>query len=341
MRSFRVVAATIAAVMVAAVAGAQQSQTTYHVTRTFKLGGQGRWDYIHAEAAAHRLYISRSDHVQVLDTRTGKVIGEIPGTAGVHGIAIAPKLHRGFTSNGGSGTVTIFDTRSLKVIGTVKVDQGPDCIIFDPATNRVFTFNGRAETATAIDAATGTVAGSIPLGGRPEYAIADGRGMVYDNLEDKSEIVAIDAQKLTIAHTWPIAPGQEASGIAMDRQNRRLFAVCRNKMMVVMDADTGAVLATPAIGSGPDAAGFDPGAELAFSSNGGSGTLTLIHEDSNSAFSVVADVPTAPGARTMALDTKTHHVFLATARFQPASAGEPPWRRQMVPNSFEIIEVSP
>jgi DNA-binding beta-propeller fold protein YncE len=308
--------------------------------KTMKAGGEGGWDYLNVDSQARRLYISRGDHVDVMDADTGSKVGEIANTPGVHGIALAPKLGRGFTSNGREGTVTIFDLKSLKELGRVKVGDGPDCILYDPATQRVFTMNGRSQDSTAVDAATGQVAGTIALGGRPEFGVADGKGEVFVNLEDKSELLALDAQKLSVLHTWPLAPGEGPSGLAIDPAHRRLFSVCGNQKMMILDADDGHVVASPEIGNGPDACGFDPKRQLAFSSNGRDGTLTVIREESPDQFSVVANVPTKTGARTMALDAKTGHVFLVTAEFAPPPAGtDAPRRRAMVPGTFTILEV--
>ncbi len=316
-----------------------QETPKYHEIKKISVGGDGGWDYLTCDSEAHRLYIARSNRVMVVDVEKGEVVGEIPNTPGVHGIALAPRLHRGFSSNGGENTVTVFDTQTLKEVDRIKVGTRPDAIIFDRASNRVFTFNGGSDDSTAIDAASGKVVGTIPLGGRPEFAVSDGRGQVFANIEDKSEIVDIDSQALTVKNHWPLAPGEGPSGLSMDRRNHRLFSACDNKMMVVMDADTGKVVATPAIGEGPDASAFDPRAGLAFSSNGQDGTLTVVHEDAPDKFSVVATVPTQRGARTMAVDPTTHTVYLVTARFGPPPPGQAGQRRRptIEPNSFVIL----
>jgi DNA-binding beta-propeller fold protein YncE len=329
------------ACLLALPAGVGLSDSGYHVTKKLKVGGEGFWDYLNVDSDARRLYISRGTHVMVLDADTLEPVGDIPDTQGVHGIALAPEVGRGFTSNGRANSVTIFDLKTLKVLGEVKTGQNPDAIVYDRASRRVFTFNGRSGDSTAIDAAGGTVAGTIVLGGRPEFAVADGKGRVYANLEDKSMVVAIDSQKLTVDSRWPLAPGEEPSGMAMDRDHRRLFSGCHNKMMVVMDADSGKVVATPAIGEGVDANAFDPGTGLAFSSNG-DGTLTVVHEDSPDKYTVLDNVPTQRGARTMALDLKTHNVYLVTAEFGPRpepTADQPRPRPPMVPGSFTVLVV--
>src|SRR5579862_4547350 len=289
-----------------ALAGAYSARKapSYHVLRKIAVGGDGFWDYLAADGPSHRLYISHGTHVVVVDTATDKVIGDIPNTQGVHGIAIAPKLNRGFTSNGRDNSVTVFDLKTLKEIQRVRVGQNPDCILFDRATNRVFTFNGRSSDVSAIDAATGAVVGTIALGGRPEYGVSDGKGGVYCNIEDKSEIASIDPKALKVKKYWSLAPGEGPSGLAIDAKNRRLFSVCDNNMMVVTDSDTGKVIASPPIGKGPDAAAFDPALGLAFSSNGEDGNLTVVREINPNTFQVAETVPTQAGARTMALDTR-------------------------------------
>jgi len=320
---------------------APAAPATYHLLQTFKPGGDGGWDYLTVDSQARRFYISRGTHMQVLDADSGKLIGDIPNTSGVHGIALAPKLGRGFTSNGRDNSVTIIDLKTLKAVGTVTVGNRPDTIIYDPATMRVFTFNGGSNDMTAIDAMTGKVVRTVPLGGRPEFAVADGAGMIYDNIEDKGEIVAIDSRTLTVKARWPLAPLESPSGLAMDTKHRRLFAVCDGGKMAVVNADTGKVVATPSIGNGPDAAGFDPQGQLAFSSNGQDGTLTVLHEDTPDTYTAVQTVPTQAGARTMALDTKTHRIFLVSATPVPAAPGTQPWRRSYVPGSFVVLVYGP
>ena len=294
----------------------------YHLIKTVLVPGEGGWDYLIVDADARRLYLSHSTHVVVFDADSYAIVGDIPDTQGVHGIALAPDLGRGFVSNGRANTVTIFDLKTLKTIGTVKTGTNPDAIIYDGVIKRVFAFNGRSKDATVINAADGTVAGTIALGGKPEFAVADGKGTVYINIEDTSELVHLDAQKMTVLHRWPVAPCKEASGLAMDLKNRRLFAGCDNKMMAVVDADSGKVIATPAIGDGVDANAFDPATGYAFSSNGEAGTLTVVKVESPDKYSVVENAPTKESARTMALDLKTHNIFLPAADMIPPAKGE-------------------
>jgi hypothetical protein len=314
----------------------------YKVVKTYQVGGDGGWDYLTADAAARRLYISRATHVIVLDLDSGKTVGDIADTPGVHGIALAPDLGRGFVSNGREGTVSIFDLKTLATASKVKVGDNPDAILYDPATRRVFTFNGRSQDSTAIDAEKGTVLGTIKLGGKPEFAVSDGKGGVWVNIEDKSELVSIDPNKLEVRSKWPLAPCTEPSGLSMDKKNRLLFVGCDNKMMAVVNADTGKVLATPAIGEGVDATAFDDETGLAFASCG-EGVLTLVKEDSPGKFSVAENVPTQAGARTMALDSKTHNVFVVTAKFGPppaATADNPHPRRTILPDTFVVLVLS-
>ena len=322
--------------------GLNAGSSGYHVSKKTVLGGEGGWDYLTVDSKARRVYISRSTHVMVVDADSYAVVGDIPNTNGVHGIAIASDLGKGFTSNGRDGTVTIFDLKTLKVLGTATAGKNPDAIIYDPASKRVFAFNGSSKDATAIDASTGEVAGAIPLGGKPEFGAADEKGHVFVNIEDKSEIVQLDSKKLAVENRWSIAPGEEPSGLAIDRVHRRLFAVCGNKLMVVLNADSGKVVTTLPIGAGTDAAGFDPDTGFAFSSNG-EGTLTVVHEDTPDKFSVVDTVPTQARARTMALDLKTHQVFTVTAEFGPAPAPTAQQQRPrppMLPGTFTLIALT-
>lgn len=314
------------------------------------LGGEGAWDYLSVDPDARRIYISRSSHVMVVDADTYKIVGDIPNTSGVHGIAIAPKLGKGFISDGRANAVTIFDLKTLQTLATVPLGAGigPDCIIYEPKTQRVFTFNGRSSDSTAIDAVTGKVLGMIPLGGRPEFAAVDGAGMVYDNLESTSEVVAIDANTLTLKTRWPLAPSESPSGLAIDTKTNHLFSTCDDGKMAISNTVTGKVVEAAPIGNGPDAAAFDPGAGYAFSSNGQDGTLTVLAPTNlhlmlrgapvAERYVSAQTVPTQAGARTMALDTKTHRVFLVTATPDAANPGEGR-RRNYVPGSFTLLVV--
>jgi YVTN family beta-propeller protein len=283
----------------------------YSIIQKIPIPGTGSWDYLTVDEAARRLYVSHGTQVEVLDIDSLTLVGSIPNTAGVHGIAIAPELGRGFTSNGQASTVTIFDLKTLKPIADVATGKKPDAIIYDPATSRVFAFNGGNNSATAIDAATGKVAGTVNLDGGPEYAAADGKGFVYNNLEDESLLLKINSRELKVEQRWPTAPCSSPSSMAMDRPNRRLFLGCRSKVMAVLDADSGKVIATLPIGDHVDATAFDPETKLIFDSNG-EGTITVIHQDNPDKYSIVETVKTAPRAKTMALDPKTHRLFLST-----------------------------
>jgi DNA-binding beta-propeller fold protein YncE len=332
--------ATNARAQDAAPAAPAASTSGFRLLETFKVGGDGGWDYLTADGNAKRVYVSRSTHVMVVGSEDGKVVGDIPDTQGVHGIALAPEFGRGFTSNGRSDSVTIFDLATLKPIGSAKTGKGPDAILFDATTKRVFAFDGHGGDATVIDAKSGDVVGAITLGGKPESGVADGKGRVYVNLEDKSEIVEIDAKELRVLNHWAIAPGEEPSGLAIDPKNRVLFSGCGNAKMAIVDADRGTVITTVPIGKGIDACAFDPSTGCAFASNG-DGTLTVVHEDARDKYSVVENVKTRRGSKTMALDPVTHRVYLGAADFEapvaaPSGGGRPP-RPAAVAGSFSVL----
>lgn len=344
MKTFALTAAALLGPLFASTAHAAPAPPpTYQRLQSVPLPGDGGWDYMTLDPAARRLYITHSTHVLVLNCDTLKIVGEIADTNGVHGVALAPKLGRGYTSDGKSNSVTVFDLKTLKPLAQIGAGERPDSIVYEPVTQRVFTLNGGGNSATAIDAKTNKVLGTIAFGGRPEFAVADGQGMIYDNIEDKNEIVAIDAKTLTIKARYPIAPLESPSGLAMDTKNRLLFAVCDGGKMAVANADTGKLIATPAIGDGPDAAAYDPGTGLVFSSNGEDGTLTIIQPsyDTRPNTFAVQTVKTQTGARTLALDPKTHRVFLVTATAAPAAPGTPPWRRSYLPGTFTLLVYGP
>ncbi len=317
-------------------AHAYAANPAYHVINRFQLGGEGGWDSLTVDSQARRLYISRSTHVMVVDTETGKLVGDIPDTPGVHGIALAPELNRGFTSNGKADTATIFDLKTLKVIGQVKTGANPDAILYDPFSKLVFTFNGRSHDATIFNAASGEVVRTIALGGKPEFAATDGTGKVYVNIENTSEVAEIDSQKLSVMNRFSLKPGQEPTGIAIDREHHRVFSGCHNKLMTVLDVESGKVVATVPIGERVDGNGFVQEFGLAFSANG-DGTLTVVRESSPGKFEVAGTVTTQAGARTMAIDPKTHNIYLPTAEFAPAT--EPKARPTIVENSFVVLVV--
>jgi DNA-binding beta-propeller fold protein YncE len=334
-------AVAFGAALISAPVAAQTTPGGFHITRRIPVTGEGGWDYVTFDTARSRIFVSRSTRVQVVDANSGQLVGEIPNTNGVHGIALAYALGKGYTSNGRDTTVTVFDFVSLAPTKTIHVTgANPDGIMFDSVTQRVFTFNGRGENTTAIDAVGDSVVGTLALGGKPESAVSDGAGHIFVNIEDRSSIVEFDALKLTILHTYPLAPCEEPSGLAIDQVHHLLFAGCGNKMMGVIDANTGRVIATPATDAGTDANAFDPISGIAFSSNG-AGTLTLVAQPSPGKFTS-QNIPTERGARTMALDPKTHRVYLITASFNPAPPATPTQPRPrptMVPGSFVILVV--
>src|SRR5262249_4959838 len=311
---------TFSAVAVLATAAAVSAAATgYHIVGEIQVGGEGGWDYLTVDSAARRLYVSHATHVAVIDLDANKVVGDIPDTPGVHGIAIAPELNKGFISNGRGNTVTIFDLKTLKTAGTAATGENPDSIRYDAGSGRVFAFNGRSTSATAIDAKSGAVAATIPLPGKPEFSVADGKGHVYVNLEDTNEIVEIDAAKAAVNKKYSLSPCDGPSGLAIDTKNRRLISVCSNRVMAISDPDAGKVVATPAIGAGSDGAAFDPGTGFAFSSNG-DGTLTIVQQ-SGGKWDVLENIATERGARTIAVDEKTHKVYLPTAKTAPSASG--------------------
>ncbi|MGA8774820.1 MAG: YncE family protein [Terriglobales bacterium] len=311
------------------------SASDYKVVNTWKLGGDGGWDYLKVDSDSHRLFIARATRVMVIDTTSGKQVGEIPDTPGVHGIALDAANSRGYTSNGREDTVTVFNLKSLAVEKKIKVGSGPDAILYDPFSKRVFTFNSKSHDTTAIDAAKGEVAGKLDLGGKPEFAASNEKGTVFVNIEDTSEIVAFDPQKLTVKSRWKLDGCEEPTGLSIDRRNNRLFAGCSgNKKMAIVNTDNGKMVATPAIGEGCDATAFDPDRGYAFAS-AGDGTITIIKEDNADNFSVAQTVTTQKGARTMALDEKTHKLFTVTANV----TGTTRENRKIEPDSFVVIEV--
>jgi YVTN family beta-propeller protein len=300
------------AITLGAAANLSPSDGGYALIKKIPIAGQGSFDYLAVDESARRLYVSHGTQVEVLDIDTLNLVGNVPKTPGVHGIAIAPDSGRGFVSNGQASTVTIFDLKTLKPIADVPAGRKPDAIIYDPATARVFAFNGQSNSATAIDAATGTVAGTVDLGGGPEFAAADGTGYVFNNLEDQSQVLKINSRTLKVEQRWPTAPCSSPSSMAIDRANHRLFLGCRSKVMAVMNADTGKVITTLPIGDHVDATAFDPQTKLIFNSNG-EGTVTIIRQEDADKYSPVETVKTLPRAKTMALDPKTHRLFLSAA----------------------------
>ena len=312
----------------------------YKVLNKIKIGGTGGWDYVALDNTNRRIYASHGTTVEVIDPDAGKVVGQIPQLHGVHGIAVAPELNKGFISNGQSNSVTVFDLKTLAKLGEPATGQNPDAICYEPKTQRVFTFNGRSNDSTAINAKTNEIVATFPLGGKPEFCVVDGTGKIYANLEDKSEVIEIDAAKPAVLRRTSLAPAEGPSGLAIDVKNKKLFSVGDNKMMAVTDIATMKVIATPAIGTGPDAAGFDPGTGLAFSSNGDA-TMTIV-KLVNGKYEAVDTVPTVRGARTMTVDPKLHRVYLLAAEYGPAPAakeGQKQGRPPVLPDSFHVLVV--
>lgn len=312
---------------------------TYHILQTVKLPDEGGWDYLKVDADARRLYIAHETEVLVLDADTYKVIGKVDGIQGAHGVALAPELGKGFVTSGKSGTVVVFDLKSLQKISETTAQKDADAVVYDAATKRIFTFNGDSENSTVIDAATDTVIKTLDLGGKPEFAAVDGKGHLFNNLVDKSTVLETDTKKLKIMHRWPLAPGEGPSGMAMDVEDNRLFIGCHNKLAVVMNAANGKVVQTLPIGDHIDATYFDQARGMLFNSCG-DGTLSVIHQNLPDNYQVVENVKTEPGARTMAFDFKTGHVFLVTADMRPALAptkDNPKPRRKMIPGTFRLL----
>lgn len=316
----------------------------YHVIDKIAVGGTGGWDYAEVDAAARRVYVTHENHVVVIDADTLKVVGDVPDCLGMGGVALAPALNRGFTANGDEDTITVFALDTLKPLGKWKATgKRPNQILFEPATQRVFAFNSTGRNVTAFDAKTGEVLGTIAVDGRTEFPAYDGRGMIYDSLQDKATVIAIDARTLKVVATYPLAPYAQPAGTVMDPETRRIFVGCRSKSLLVLNADTGKILATFPIGERNDAAKFDPALKLAFASNG-DGTLAVVHEDAPDKFTVVETVKTEFGARTMTVDPKTHRLFLPSADFgpmPPATAGNPHPRRPMIEGSFRVLVLEP
>jgi len=331
----------ILAILIAVLASAVASAADYAVKQKFVLGGEGGWDYLTYDERANRLFVSRGTHVQVINPDNGAVLGDIPDTPGVHGIALAEDLGKGFISNGRDNSVTVFDLATLKTIAKIRTEGGenPDFIAYDAISNRVFTFNGRSHNASAIDAVALKLVATVPLDGKPEAAVTDGKGMLFVNIEDKNEITEIDTRKVLVVTTWPLQECESPSALAIDRQQRRLFAGCHNKVMTVVDADSGRRVASLPIGAGVDAAAFDAGTKLVFSSQD-DGTLTVVKESPAGGYAVMQNVATQLGARTLALNPTNHDVYLVTAEFELTSAnGQERSRRTIKPGTFTVLVV--
>jgi DNA-binding beta-propeller fold protein YncE len=316
---------------------------SYHVAKSLTLGGEGGWDYLTFDSTGHRLFVTHQTRVLVVNPDNGTVLGEIAGLNGAHGVALAYGAGHGFATSGRDSTVTMFDLATYQVLGRTAVAEDDDAILYDPATQHIFTFNGDAGSSTVLDAKSGQSVGTIDLGGKPEFGVSAGDGKLYVNLEDKAVIAEIDAAAMRVTRQWPIAPCESPTGLAIDRAHHRLFSGCRNKVMAISDATAGRLITTLPIGEGVDGCAFDPTAQLAFSSNG-DGTLTVIHEDSPDQFRVVTTADTRRGARTLALDERTHRIFTVTADFGPPpapTAERPHPRPSIVPGTFALLELDP
>jgi YVTN family beta-propeller protein len=319
------------------------AQGPYRVTAQWKIGGDTWWDYLALDPVSKLLYVTHGDHVVAIDTSSGTVKADITGLKGTHGVAFDTSGKFGYITDGGANEVVVFDRKTNTIVAHVPAGTNPDGIVFEPVTQTVWAFNGRSKNATVIGDASHQVVAMVPLPGRPEFPVADGKGSIYDNIEDLSEIVHIDAKAHTVLAAWPIAPCESPSGLAMDKKHDRLFSVCDGKKMAVVDSTTGKVVATPPIGDGPDAARFDAKHQLAFSSNGGDGTLTVVHEDSPDKYSVIQTLATKKGARTLELDEATGKIYLVTADFgprPPATPEHPHPRPTLAPGSFVVLVVS-
>lgn len=307
----------------------------YQFLREIPVGSDGGWDCLTVDAAAHRLYVTHATEVVVIDTTTDMVVGEIGGLAGAHDFAIAEKTGRGFASNGRENTVSVVDLGSRKTLARIATGQNPDILLYEPTRAEIYAFNGKSQSATVIDAGTGVVAATIPLGGKPEFAQADG-ARVFVNLEDKNEVAVIDVPARAVTQHWPIAPGAEATGMGIDREHHRLFLGCDNARMVVLDSRDGHVVATLPVGKGIDGAAFDAGTQLAFTSNGADGTVTVVHEDTPDKFTVVQTLTTERSARTMAVDLSSHKIYLPSAVFEAKQPGDTK-RPKIVPGTFKVL----
>jgi YVTN family beta-propeller protein len=316
------------------------AQKPYSVQSRWTIGGDGGWDYLTADPGTHRLYVTHGTRVEVLDTNSGRMVGSIQGLQGIHGVALDNAGKYGYISDGRAGTVVVFDRLNLKTLASIPVGTNPDGIVFEPVTKTVWAFNGRSNDVSVIDTATRKVVATIALPGKPEFPVADGTGTIFDNIETKNSIVRLDAKTKKLTATWPLKNCEAPSGLAIDLKARHLFSVCDGKTMNVVDANSGNVLATPAIGDGPDAAGFDAAHKLAFSSNG-DGTLTVVDASKNT-FPVLQNVATQQGARTMSFDSGTGRIYLITAEFGPKPAATPTNPRPrpaVVPGSFTVLVV--
>ena len=329
--------ATAAVLSLVVVAGLQGQEGPYHAGPVITIGGEGGWDYLSVDSAAHRLYVSHATHVVVVDTQTNKVVGDIPDTPGVHGFAAVPELGMGFSSNGRENKVSVVDLKTLKLVTKIETGENPDWIVYEPSKKEIYTMNGRGKSSSVIDTATNKVVATIPLEGKPETAMVDSKaGKMYINMEDLNSVKVVDLATHKVSATWPAAPCEAATGMAIDLVNHRLFLGCDNKLMVMMDSTNGKVVYSVPVGEGVDATSFDPQTKMAFTSNGGAGTVTVAHEDSAALLKVVQTIKTVRGARTMTLDPATHTIYLAATDYEPQAPGSKD-RPKAVAGSFRVL----
>lgn len=318
------------------------SEPPFHIDNTWKLGGNGSWDYLAVDTAAHMLYIARLNRIMIVDTQTGKLAGELGGLQHAHGIAFNDRNENGYISDGGAGTVIVFNRATRKTIMTIPVGKNPDAILFEPTRGLIFVFNGASKNANVIDASSNKVIATIPMPGKPEFSVTDGLGNVYVNIEDTSQVLHIDATTLKVTGSWSLAPCAAPSGLAIDIAHHRLFSVCDNDKMAVVDSTSGKVVATPEIGAGSDAVAYDAKRGLVLSSNGESGTLSILHQASPDHYATLQTLPTMTGARTLALDPSNDSIYTVTARLGPkptATKELPKPKPEIVPDTFVVLVV--
>ena len=342
MKNLRIYSGMVFVLFASLILNGQNTNSEYRIIKKFNLPGDGGWDYLSVDEPGSRLFVSHGTMVQVINLKTGQLVGTVDDTPGVHGIAIAGDLNKAFISEGRSNAVKIINLKTLALIADVNITgENPDAIMYDQFSKKVFVFNGRSSNATVLDATTNKVISTIQLEGKPEFPVSDGKGKIYVNIEDKSMISKINASTLMVEESWPIAPGEEPSGLALDKATSRLFSVCSNKMMVVVDATDGSIVTTLPIGGGCDGVKFDPGLKRIYSSNG-EGTMTVVQEDNKDSYRVIENVTTVPGARTMAVDTQTHHLYLSSAEYNAApepTSDNPRPRRSVKPGSFAVLDI--
>ncbi|MEI6409068.1 MAG: YncE family protein [Bacteroidota bacterium] len=312
-----------------------QTSSNYKIVNKIHLDGDQKWDLLFSDDQAGRLYVSHGDRVQVVDEAKGELVGQVLGLKGVHGIAVAPEFNKGFISTKNDNMVTIFDTRTFETLKTVAVGKSPDAILYDAFSKKVFVFNGHSNNANVIDPSNNNMVATVDFTGNPELSVTDGKGKIYVNLESASAIAVINSTTYKVEHVWPIAPGEEPTGLALDNETQRLFTVCANKLMMVLNAENGAVITKLPIGGKADGAAFDPVLKRAYSSNG-EGTLTIVQESTGDKFSVIETLPTQTGAKTIAINQLTHHVYLPTANSEPVQAGE---KSKLAPGSFIVLDI--